>query len=177
MIELIDVLDAITAEPLGQRKPKPDVHRDGDWHRAIHVWIVNSDGRVLLQKRSLLKENHPGLWDVSCAGHVSAGENAIDAAIREADEELGVELRPNELEPIGVTRESHVLNDGTYFDNEVHELFIVRRDVDPSSLRLQAGEVDDVRLVTIEELRALISRGDLVDHPHEYALLLSVLAA
>lgn len=170
MIEYVDVIDPVTAEPIG-RKPKPDVHRDGDWHRAAHIWIMTPDGRVLLQKRSLAKENHPGMWDVSCAGHISAGETAAEGALRECEEELGLRLEPGELEPLGLTRESHVLHDGRYIDNELHEIFVVRREVDPAALRLQEGEVDDVRLVTAGEFRGMIERGELVDHPHEYALL------
>ena len=175
MIELVDVLDAVTAEPLGVQKPKADVHRDGDWHRSVHVWIVAPDGRILLQRRSLKKENHPGMWDVSSAGHLSAGENAIDAAIRETAEEIGMQLREEELEPIGITRETHVLHGGAYLDNEVHEIFLVRRDVELAALTLQSAEVDDVRLVTQQELRDLIARGELVDHHHEYDLLFAVL--
>jgi isopentenyldiphosphate isomerase len=172
MIEIVDVLDPVTSEPIGT-KPKPDVHRDGDWHRAAHVWIVRSDGRVLLQKRALVKENHPGLWDVSSAGHVSAGETAVEAAIRETEEELGVTVTADDLEPIGITRESHVLHDGRYLDREVHEIFLVRRDVDVAELRLQPEEVDDARFVTLDELREMIP--SMVDHRHEYELLFAVL--
>ena len=172
MIEFIDVLDPITDEPIG-RKPKPDVHRDGDWHRAAHVWFITPGGGILLQKRSMRKENHPGYWDVSCAGHVSAGETAIESAVRECEEELGLRVDPSELELIGITRESHVINDGRYIDKEIHEVFLVRRDIDLSSLRLQPEEVDDAKIVTVDELRAMIGRGELVDHRHEYDLLLS----
>ncbi len=175
MIELIDVLDPLTAEPTGVTKPKPDVHRDGDWHRAAHVWIAGSDGRILIQQRSFEKENFPGLWDVSCAGHISAGETAIEGAIRETEEELGLRVEAAELDRVGVTRETHVLHDGRYTDNEVHEVFLLRRDVDPQSLRLQPGEVQDARLVTPAELRVLIDRGEMVDHRHEYALLFALL--
>ena len=165
-MELIDVLNQ-DGSPAGTTKPKPDVHRDGDWHRSVHIWIITSGGRFLVQRRALTKENHPGQWDVSCAGHIAAGETAIDSAIREAREELGIELTPGELRPMATLREQHVLNGGTYIDNEIHEIFVVRRDVDLSSLRLQAEEVDDVRLVTREELRLL----DLVPHSEEYALM------
>lgn len=174
MIERIDVLDPISGEPTGRTKPKADAHRDGDWHRAAHVWIITPDRRVLLQKRALAKENHPGVWDVSAAGHVSAGENAIEAAVRETEEELGLGIGPGELEPIGITRESHTLNNGTYLDNEIHEIFVVERDIDLTSLRFQPGEVDGAQLVTFEQLRKMIERGELVDHPHEYDLLFSV---
>ncbi|HLJ74165.1 MAG TPA: NUDIX hydrolase, partial [Thermoanaerobaculia bacterium] len=69
MIELIDVLKP-DGLPTGERKPKAEIHRDGDWHRAAHIWIVSRDGRFLIQRRSPRKENNPGLWDVSAAGHL-----------------------------------------------------------------------------------------------------------
>ena len=163
-VELIDVLTPSGA-PAGLRKPKADVHRDGDWHRAAHVWIVTPDGRLLLQRRSLRKENYPGLWDVSAAGHLSAGESAVECALRETFEELGLRLDAAELRHVGTLRESCVLNGGTYIDNEIHEIFVVRRDVDLGALVLQASEVDDVMLV-----RELPAEG-LVPHAEEYALI------
>lgn len=164
MIELVDVLTA-DGTATSVRKPKPDVHRDGDWHRAVHVWIVGLDGRVLLQRRSLRKENNPGLWDVSVAGHVSAGEDMRTSALREAEEEIGISLDVSELQHIATIPAQSVLNDGTYLDNEFHEIFVVRRDVDLASLRLQDGEVDDVALVPPS---ALLERTDLVPHGEEY---------
>ena len=166
MDEFVDVLTPDGA-PTGIAKRKAEVHRDGDWHRAAHVWIVLPDGRVLLQRRSLRKENYPGLWDVSAAGHVSAGETALDCAVRETFEELGLRIDANELQFLGTVRESCVLNGGTYLDNEFHEVFVVRRDVDITALVLQEGEVDEVMLV-----RELPNER-LVPHPEEYAMLAS----
>ncbi len=165
MIELIDVLTP-DGHSTGIRKPKDAIHRDGDWHRAAHVWIVAPGGRVLLQRRSLRKENHPGLWDVSAAGHVSAGETAIEAAIRETREELGLAISPDELQSLGTLRESCVLNGGTYIDNEFHEIFLVRREIDVSLLLLDAEEVAEVRWV--HDLRP---DHTFVPHAQEYALL------
>jgi isopentenyldiphosphate isomerase len=162
--ELIDVLTPEGA-PAGLTKTKAEVHRDGDWHRAAHVWIVASEGRFLLQRRSLRKENYPGLWDVSAAGHVSAGETSEECAVRETFEELGLRIDARELQFLGTIRESCVLNGGAYIDNEFHDVFIVRRDVDVASLVFQDGEVDDVMLV--DEL----PRDGLVPHPEEYALI------
>ena len=170
--ELIDVL-TVEGEPTGACKTKAAIHRDGDWHRAAHVWIVGSDGRVLLQRRSLEKENWPGLWDVSVAGHVSAGESAKEAVIREASEELGLELSASELVPLTIVRASRVLRDGRYIDNELHEVFLLRRDVDLSTLTLQRGEVDGAVWASVAELQ---TRGDLVPHAEEYAALTAALA-
>jgi isopentenyl-diphosphate delta-isomerase len=133
------------------------------------VWIV-SDGRVLLQRRALRKENWPGKWDVSVAGHVGAGETAVGGAIREAREELGLNIEPHELRHIGVVRERCVLHGGAYIDNEFHDVFVMRREIDLGALTLDGNEVAEVRLFALDELEDF----DLVPHPDEYALVRSL---
>lgn len=57
------------------------VHRDGDYHRAVHVWIyAESTQELLLQKRSDCKDSWPGQWDISSAGHISAGDASLVSA-------------------------------------------------------------------------------------------------
>lgn len=170
--EEIDVLNP-DGTPAGIRKRKSEIHRDGDWHRAAHVWVVVGDGRLLLQRRSHSKENWPGQWDISAAGHVSAGETSVEAAVREMEEELGLRIAPSDLQPIATLRESCVLRGGTYIDNEIHDVFLVRRDVDLAALVFNDGEVEDVALV---ERGELLTRDDLVPHPEEYALIWSAAA-
>ena len=150
----------------GGIKKKAEIHRDGDWHVAAHVWIIAPDGRVLLQRRSTQKENWPGYWDVSAAGHVSAGETPVDAAIRETFEELGLRIAPDELQQLGSTRQQIVLRNGTYIDNEEHQIFAVNRDVDLRELKLQEGEVEDVMFASLDRLPE-----PLVPHEIEYQLL------
>src|ERR1700751_5688982 len=96
-MELIDILDA-EGNKTGRVKLKSEVHRDGDWHRAAHVWLLRSSNQVLLQRRSRSKENNPGKWDVSVAGHLSAGEASVQAALRETKEEIGLILREDDLQ-------------------------------------------------------------------------------
>lgn len=170
MTELIDVLNP-DGTPAGMRKAKHLVHRDGDWHRSVHVWIVVPDGRLLLQKRSIRKESHPGLWDVSAAGHISAGETALATAIRETEEELGLRLAAEELRHLGTIRETWSLNGGTFLENEYLEIYLVRREVDVRALVLQPGEVDDAALVALADL----DRYQRVEHVQDYELLLRAL--
>jgi 16S rRNA (adenine1518-N6/adenine1519-N6)-dimethyltransferase len=70
--------------------PRSKVHGDNLRHRAVHIFIFNQIGDVLLQKRSRWKDRHPLLWDSSAAGHVNAGEDYDLAAKRELQEELGI---------------------------------------------------------------------------------------
>ena len=164
-MERIDVLTA-DGVPTGIVKPKPDVHRDGDWHRAAHVWIVASDGRVMLQRRALVKLTWPGLWDVSVAGHVSAGETPVEAAIRETREEIGLRITAEDLTHIAHLRFHCALRDG-YVENEFHDVYLLRRDVELASLVLDPLEVAEVRYVSLDELE----RYDRVPLGDEYEIL------
>lgn len=131
----------------------------------MHIWIVTPDGRTLIQRRADSKENYPSLWDVSVAGHVAAGESAIEAGIREAFEELGIVLHADEFEHLATIHERVVLNGGTYIDNEFHEIYRVRREVDLEQLTLDPEEVAEVALV-----RSFDDR-EFVPHVTEYAAL------
>jgi len=70
--------------------PRREVHGNNLRHRAVHIFLFNRAGDLLLQKRSQTKDQHPGLWDSSSAGHVGAGEEYDATAGRELEEELGV---------------------------------------------------------------------------------------
>jgi len=72
------------------RRIRPDVHRLGLKHRAVHVLVFNSKGQLFLQKRSMTKDCFPGTWDSSASGHLDCGEEYDACARRELCEELGV---------------------------------------------------------------------------------------
>jgi isopentenyl-diphosphate delta-isomerase len=76
-------------EPVS-RALRSEVHARGWLHRAVHVLVFDEHGRVFLQKRSMTKDASPGLWDSSCSGHLDAGEDYDEAAVRELSEELGL---------------------------------------------------------------------------------------
>jgi isopentenyldiphosphate isomerase len=170
-MELIDILDA-QGNKTGRVKPKSLVHRDGDWHRAVHVWLLTSSNQVLLQRRSRSKENNPGKWDVSVAGHLSAGEGSVQAALRETREEIGLILQADDLRYQFTVTQEQVLNNGTYIDREFHDVYFVKQNVDVATLSFDDGEVDEVRPVGLRELRRWLeeARPDLVPHPNEYAI-------
>ncbi len=99
MTEYVDVLDE-NGRKTGEIKERSAVHRDGDWHRAVMVFVLNGD-QVLLQRRSLEKETGAGMLDLSYAGHVMAGDDALSTAVREGREELGLMIKADELLHLG----------------------------------------------------------------------------
>lgn len=86
--EIFDVVDG-NDRPTGTAT-RAEVHAKGLIHRAVHVFVLNRNGDLYLQKRSLIKDMNPGLWDSSVSGHLDAGESYPDAAVRELGEELGI---------------------------------------------------------------------------------------
>lgn len=88
-MEYIDIYDE-NNNPLEKSKEKTQAHEEMDFHRTAHIWIINDNKELLLQKRSANKKSHPNCWDISGAGHIRTGEDVLDGAIRELKEELGV---------------------------------------------------------------------------------------
>ncbi len=88
--EIFDVVNE--RDEVVDRQPRRVVHARGLLHRAVHVLVFNKRGEIFLQKRSLLKDRQPGVWDSSASGHVDSGEDYDTCAVREVREELGVTL-------------------------------------------------------------------------------------
>ena len=86
--EIFDIVNELD-EVIGQM-PRPQVHREGRKHRAVHVLVFNARGEIFLQKRSMTKDTFPGAWDSSSSGHVDTGEDYDACAVRELREELGL---------------------------------------------------------------------------------------
>jgi 16S rRNA (adenine1518-N6/adenine1519-N6)-dimethyltransferase len=74
-----------------------DIHRKSLRHRSVHIFIFNSEGKLYLQKRSPNKDQYPGHWDSSAAGHTDPGETPGQSAHRELMEELGLEAELTEV--------------------------------------------------------------------------------
>ncbi|KAK2651745.1 hypothetical protein Ddye_011601 [Dipteronia dyeriana] len=160
--ELFDVLTK-TGQKTGITKPRGDVHRDGDYHRAVHVWIfAESTQELLLQQRADCKDSWPGLWDISSAGHISAGDSSLTTAQREFHEELGVNLPKDAFELIFVFLQECVINDGNFINNEYNDVYLVTtRDPIPlEAFTLQETEVSAVKYIGYEEYRSLLGKED-----------------
>jgi len=146
--------------PTGESKRRGDIHRDGDWHGALHIWVggVDPDGRsfVLFQRRSASKDSWPGALDVAVGGHLRAGESLAET-VREAEEEIGLVLTLDDLTRLG-RRFAH---SGGGADNEVQEVYAVRSDLPLDRYRLHPDEVEGVVSIALDDAIALFdgSRG------------------
>ena len=89
--ELIDVLDE-NGIKTGEILSRDEIHKKGLWHRSIVVAIINKKNEILLQQRAKNKEKNAGMWDISVAGHITTGQDALSAAAREINEEVSISL-------------------------------------------------------------------------------------
>lgn len=156
--ERFDVLDAGGA-PTGETKARAEVHRDGDWHRAVHVWIVDGEDRVLLQRRSPFKDLAARRIDVTVGGHLRAGET-WPQALREVEEELGLPVAVHEVRHLGTLASERVYRDAV--DREVQEVFALRHDQPLDHYRLHPDEVDVLYAVPLTRAIALYRDGRFV---------------
>ena len=144
-MEKWDLLDA-NGHPTGRTITRGEPLRAGQYHLVEHIWIVDSKGRMLIQQRAPHLALMPGEWAVN-SGSAVAGENSESAARRELFEELSIRTEPGELVYGGRMRRR----------NSFTDLWILYRDIDSTSLRLQKEEVATTRWVTPEELVAMLA--------------------
>ncbi|MFS4468115.1 NUDIX hydrolase [Maribacter sp. 2210JD10-5] len=167
MDELIDILDS-EGNPLGKTAMKSEVHKMGWFHRTVHIWFHTSDGRVLLQQRGKNKDAHPLLWDVSVAGHVSAGEPIETAALREVEEEIGLEILTNDLYKIGVFKSIQKHHE-RFIDHEFHHTFLCELKMPLEKLTKQESEVASLKLIPLSTFKSNLEdkKRSVTYVPHE----------
>lgn len=170
MDERVDILD-FEGKFTGETGLKSEAHENGWFHPTVHIWFFTADGRVLIQQRARNKETHPLLWDVSVAGHVGAGEEIEDAAVREIKEEIGLAIIKDDLQEIGVFKSAHE-HSLTLVDNEFQHVFLSQLKVPFKMLKKQESEVADLTLVPLlrfsEETWGLANLRKYVPHGSEY---------
>jgi uncharacterized protein YhfF/isopentenyldiphosphate isomerase len=86
--ELLDIVDA--SDQVVGRLPRGEVYARGLRHRCVFVFVRDGSGRIFVHRRTADKLVFPSLYDMFVGGVVGAGEAYDDAALREAEEELGV---------------------------------------------------------------------------------------
>ncbi|KKR18087.1 MAG: NUDIX hydrolase [candidate division CPR2 bacterium GW2011_GWC1_41_48] len=148
---LIDALDS-NGNPIGIAKTKQEIHKEGLWHKAAHVWIYNSKEQILLQLRSKCKDSHPGLFDISAAGHVDSGESTETSAIREIKEEIGLNVNKDDLKLIGIRKVSKYHKEIDWQNNEIDYVYLLKFEGKIEELTFPDREVEALKWIPIEEL-------------------------
>lgn len=155
--EIWDIFDA-DGNPTGRTVVRGRYFlKPGEYHLVVHIWIVSSDGRLLLQRRSDKKRLMPGEW-AATGGAAISGESSFEAAKRELFEELGIPSTKESLKKILRLKRR----------NSLLDVWVTTCDESPEKLKLQASEVAEARLVTEDELYAMIKDGRFHNYGKDY---------
>ena len=123
--------------------------KDGEYGLSVHIWIMNKEGKFLVQKRTKSRKRFPNMWSLT-AGAVDTGETSLEGAIREAKEEIGINIEKEEFELILSIKRKHNFLD----------IWLVRKDIDLKDIVMQE-EVQEVKWVTKEELEEMIKNDEV----------------
>ncbi|MBI3494969.1 NUDIX domain-containing protein [Candidatus Saccharibacteria bacterium] len=131
-------------------------------HGASHVWIwrvVDGKTQILLQKRASSKLTWPNYYDISAAGHIDLGETPLIAALREAKEEINLDIKPEDLKFAGSRGGRIAVPDSELIENEFCFIYTLRLD-DETNFSLNDGEVDSLVWKDIETMKTEIQNGN-----------------
>lgn len=125
-------------------------------HRAFSIFIVNKEGRMLIQKRATIKKTWPGFWSNACCSHPKKGENVHEGASRRLQEELGFTCP---LSHIFTFRYKAIYNK-EFGENEIDHVFIGQFD---GVVKPNDGEIDDWQFIVLDGLVQ-----DVADNPDKF---------
>ncbi|MBC7876212.1 MAG: NUDIX domain-containing protein [Anaerolineales bacterium] len=148
-----ELLDIVNDEDIviGQEM-RSTVHQLGLQHRGVHVFLFTRDGKMLIQKRSADRAASPSMLDCSVSEHVQSGENYLQAATRGLKEEMG--LSDIEIKPLVKIKMNYGVN-----DNEISVLY--EGIVDPSTVKFDPVEIEEVTYYSLEEIQEMTNRKDV----------------
>lgn len=157
-VELWDVLDD-NGNATGEIMKKYDksVFERGLYHLGADVWIINKENKILIQKRVAQKRLEPNVWAMT-GGSVMAGENSLEAIIRESKEELGIDINTDGLKKVIKFKTGNVWVD----------TYILKNDYDISKMKFQEDEVSDAKWVTCDEIDDLVNNKMFIKNRWEF---------
>lgn len=148
---------------------RSEVHANGYWHQTFHCWIVqqrNEQTYLLFQRRHRGKDTYPNLLDISCAGHLEAGESIADG-VRELAEELGLQVPLDELRACGIYAVENQLPNGG-MDREFSHVYLYNCDLELNDYEVQLEEISGLYWIALKDVQAM-AEGQL-EHIPAYGL-------
>jgi isopentenyldiphosphate isomerase len=157
--ELFDVLTAGGASK-GFAKKRSAVHRDGDWHGSIHVWVYGIDRGVpylAFQRRGRFKDTLPMKLDATVGGHLRSGET-VEQTLREVQEEIGRNVTLAELLPAGIRLGVSEDVPGI-IDREIQHVYLWRVDDPLTTFAPNPDELESLVQLPLADVLAIFGDG------------------
>lgn len=136
--ELFDVVDELNR--VIDVMPRSEVHRLKLRHRASHIFLFRTDGRMLIHLRAADKEEFPAVWTSSASGHVSSGDDYHESAVRELEEELGIQASLQQLAEFSACPET------------CNEFTVLYRATSDAEVVADPVEISDTKWLTLQQI-------------------------
>ena len=156
-MELWDLYDE-NRVPTGQTHIRGEIIPDGFYHLVVHVWIRNSKGEYLISQRTADRPTFPLMWE-TVGGSVLAGEDSLTGAIREAKEEVGLDLLP-ESGRLLFTKLRSMIKGKQY--NDIVDVWLFDYD-ERAAVPISTDEVAQSKWMNTEEIKELLDSGKMVE--------------
>lgn len=152
-MELLDIYN-INKERIGKqvKRIRGEKLSKGEYIIAVHAWVINSDGKILLTRRGLNK-TYAGMWEPT-SGLIKSGESSIQGIKRELQEEIGLNVLDSE---IILVKEVVEENSDVSF---LRDIYVVNKNIDIADINFTDGEVIDAKYVTLEEFKTMLENGE-----------------
>ncbi|KAJ6235152.1 protein n-terminal and lysine n-methyltransferase efm7 [Anaeramoeba flamelloides] len=163
--EHLDVVNE-KGEYQGEIVRRSIAHKVGKWHPVVDIWVCDlQNDKVLLQKRSETKKELPGMFDVSCSGHISAQENPNESALREIYEELGLTIEKDQLIPAFTHATAREFHNGSIDKEFAFVYLFASGQENTNSFQFIDGEVTMVKWIEIDQLIEKCQNNDKTISP------------
>jgi isopentenyldiphosphate isomerase len=116
------------------------IHKDGLLHHEIHVWLYTPNREIIFQHRAKDKDTFPDLLDASVGGHVEIGDSIKETAIKELEEESGLNVKESDIVYITTTKTKNFDEVTGMTNHALREIFAYRFDGDISELVVEEGK-------------------------------------
>ena len=160
-MELWDIYDS-EKRLTGKTHIRGERLAEGDFHLTVHICIFTPDGRLLIQRRADDKSTWPGLWDITTAGSVLAGECSAEGAHRELLEEMGLDR------DFSSERPRFTIN----YDEGFGDFYFLTEEPSIDSLVFQKSEVSEARYATLDECVELLRAEGFIPYHESFLRLL-----
>lgn len=148
-MEKVDIYDRFR-EKTGDVKGRKELVT-GEYRISTHIWIINFENKILVEKRSEKEDKFPGMW-AQVGGGVKVGDTSKITVFKECKEELNYDVEEKNLFYIG----SYIRT------KDIVDVWMVKQDIDIGMLTLQEDEVTEAKLVTFDEFDKMIDSGIVV---------------
>jgi len=147
LMDIVNEQDKVTEQESIEK-----AHQKGLLHRAVHIFIINSLGKLFCRQRSSKKQIYPGYWSTSVGAHVLSGQTYNLVAKQSLKNHLGIDCK---LTMIGKAR----VHD--QYENEISATYIGYSD---KTMDLNPQEIEGGKFLTVKEVKQLIKQKNVTPH-------------